>query len=63
MRPEQATFRLEYESSPGVVTVWEKTAAELLVPNGSEHTLLDWMLTEVVARGGQTFKLELLPAE
>ena len=59
--PHVQMFRLTYESHPGMLTVWEKTMEELLVPNGPEDTLLDWMMRQVVARRGKTFTLEMIP--
>ena len=53
-------YRLTYESSPGNLTVWEKTAEELLVPNGATDSLLDWMLRESDARGNRVFTLECI---
>lgn len=44
-------YRLIYEPAPGHVEVeWDKTAEELLRPNG-EGTLLDFMLREADALG------------
>ena len=57
---EMDLYRLEFDASTGgdgsMPVVWEKTAAELLTPNGSE-SLLDFMLREADKRGG-AFKLE-----
>lgn len=55
-------YRLTYESFPGVVTEWDKTAEELLRPNGNlddgrSATLLDYMLLEADKRG-TTIQLE-----
>ncbi|HEY5785253.1 MAG TPA: hypothetical protein VIT65_10790 [Microlunatus sp.] len=53
-------LRLVYESSPGMEpTVWEKTAEELLVPNG-EDSLIGWMLRTSAERNSQTFSLEVI---
>lgn len=54
-------YRLEYDASTegdgSMPVVWEKTAEELLVPNGPDDTLLSWMLRECDRRGGH-FRLE-----
>lgn len=55
-------YRLTYDASTegdgSRIVEWEKTAAELLMPNGAE-SLLDYMLRETDARGGM-FRLERL---
>lgn len=43
-------YRLTYDAGLGSLTVWEKTLAELLVPNGIE-SLLVWMLRQADERG------------
>lgn len=53
---DEVLYRLTFESGIGVV-VWEKTAAELLQPNGDEP-LIAYMLRECDRKGYQTFKLE-----
>ena len=45
-------YELTFDSGLGPVT-WRKTAEELLTPNGSSDTLLDFMLREATARGDQ----------
>jgi hypothetical protein len=53
-------LRLTYEAAPNMAPViWEKTAEELLVPNGDEP-LIAWMLRQSAARGSQTFTLEVI---
>jgi hypothetical protein len=49
-------YRLIYESHPGNTVEWDKTAEELLRPNGNlpdgrTATLLDYMLLEADKRG------------
>lgn len=52
-------LRLTYESTPGHLTVWEKDADELLVPNG-EEPLIAWMLRTAAERDSETFTLEVI---
>lgn len=53
--PDDQRYRLTFESGIGQVR-WEKTAEELLTPNGSEP-LIAWMLRES-ARQGTALRLE-----
>jgi hypothetical protein len=51
-------YRLVYDDGFGL-TEWERTAEELLTPNGVEP-LIAWMLRETEARSGTVFSLELI---
>ena len=52
-------YRLTYDAGGGLISTWEKTAAELLTANGDEP-LIAWMLREADKRGAGMFTLSLI---
>ena len=44
-------YRLTFDPGTGNLVTWERTAEELLVPNGPNESLLDFMLRTADERG------------
>jgi hypothetical protein len=44
-------YRLTYDPGTGELVTWIRTAEELLVPNGPNETLLDYLLRTCDERG------------